>query len=126
MVKDRSYLSTEDAPETIEKGMKRISLWVSLLSMALMISGFILLLLAKNKYLLPGVAAFPIHVFFHLPFRSFDLALMSIGIILLGLLPAARLVLALSVYLFARDVKNVLVGLLVFLELLLSFGLGVG
>ena len=109
--------------DRIEKGMKRISLGVSLLSLMLMVSGFVLLFFSGNTYFLPGTPAFPMESVLSWSPRSLDLFLMSLGIILLGLVPAARLLLAIGAYLLGGDLQNVLVSLVVLLELLLSMRL---
>jgi uncharacterized membrane protein len=49
---------------------------------------------------------------------------MSAGIVVLSLLPILRVLLALSLYLWHRQVLNVLVALVVFIELLVSARIG--
>jgi uncharacterized membrane protein len=49
---------------------------------------------------------------------------MSAGIVVLALLPMLRVLLALSIYLRNRQVLNVVVALLVFVELLMSVRTG--
>jgi hypothetical protein len=107
----------------IEKWMKRISLGVSLLSLAFMISGFVLFFFIENTDSLPGTPAMPLKSILFWSQRSLDLLLMSLGIVLLGLIPAVRLLLAVGAYLLSGDLRNVLIGLVVLLELLLSMRL---
>lgn len=111
------------ATDRIEAGMKKISLVVSFISLMLMVAGFSLLLLNGETYTLPGMGTLPIMQFFSHPFKSMNSSMMSFGIVLLGLLPSVRILLAMWVYLASRDFKNVLVGLVVLLELMVSLRL---
>ncbi len=120
-MKERSSNSRNQGPGPIDKGMRLISLVLSLSALALMVSGFILLLLGEGAYQLPGARALRLSKL--ISWSSPPITLMSLGIVLLSLLPTARILLGIGVYLSSRELKNLLVAAIVLLELLLSLRL---
>ncbi|MBN1221114.1 MAG: DUF1634 domain-containing protein [Anaerolineae bacterium] len=101
--------------------MQRLSLVVSLGSLSLMMGGFVVKLLSGGIILsLPGVSVLPLAMLVHPSPGAVSLDMMSTGIVLLALLPTARVVLALWLYLQRGEVLNILAALIVLLELLLS------
>jgi hypothetical protein len=105
----------------LETTMQRLSLVVSLGGLSLMVGGFVVKLLSGGIILpLPGVSVLPLATLVHPSPGSVSLDMMSVGIVLLALLPTARVVLALWLYLQRWEVLNILAALIVLLELLLS------
>jgi uncharacterized membrane protein len=100
--------------------MKKISLVTSLLGLGLMVFGFMDVLVHGVSLSIPGVAALSPLMIESAPRIPLGLATMSAGIVVLALLPILRVLLALSLYLRNRQVLNVVVALLVFIELLVS------
>jgi uncharacterized membrane protein len=112
------------APGDLEERMQKVSLGVSLAGASLMVAGFVDMLVNEASFSIPGGSILPLPMFIHLTQVPVSLVAMSAGIVLLALLPALRVLLALWLYLRHRDVLNALAALIVFLELLLSIGLG--
>jgi uncharacterized membrane protein len=107
----------------LESKMRTISLLISLVSLVLMGFGFADVLLHGTSLSLPGMAALsPLMI--KTGNISLGLAAMSAGIVLLSLLPIVRVLLALSQYVQSRQMLNILVALLVFIELLVSARIG--
>jgi hypothetical protein len=114
----------QDPPENMETAMQKISLGVSLLSLGLMIAGITLFLLRGNFVAVPGTSVLPASDFIHpLQYRT-TMLIMSAGIILLALLPALRVLMALSLYIRSRVLINILAALIVLIELILSMRTG--
>lgn len=109
------------AQDLLETTMQRLSLVVSLGGLSLMVGGFVVKLLSGGIILpLPGISVLPLATLVHPSPGSVGLDMMSAGIVLLALLPTARVVLALWLYLQRWEVLNILAALTVLLELLLS------
>ena len=106
-----------------EAMMRKVSLIVSLAALGLMIGG-LLVTLADGPHLTSATVALPVSAFWHIAQAPPGLAAMSVGIILLALLPSVRVVLALWLYSRQRLGFDALVALVVLLELLLSMWLG--
>lgn len=104
--------------------MQKVSLVVSLLGLGSMVVGFVEGLSAGIPRSVPGGSVLPLSRLVHLSAAPLSLDLMSAGIVLLGLLPIARVLLALWFYVRRRDVAAVLVALVVCLELLVSIETG--
>ena len=108
----------------LETRMQKISLVTSLLGLGLMVFGFVDVLIHGIPLAIPGMVALSplmIKLGTQIPL---GLATMSAGIMILALLPILRVLLALSLYLRNRQVLNVVVALLVFIELLVSVRAG--
>jgi uncharacterized membrane protein len=86
--------------------------------------GFLEWLIHAGSLSMPGVAALPPMLIGSGARISPSLRMMSAGIVVLALLPIVRVLLALSLYLRNRQVLNVVVALLVFIELLVSVRTG--
>jgi uncharacterized membrane protein len=115
--------SQRASAEGLEAGMQKVSLVVALVGIGLMASGFIKMLFDAAGFDIPGAAALPLGRLITLATSSLGLILTSAGIIVLGLLPAIRVILALGLYLHRRDRFSALIALIVFLELLVSIHL---
>jgi uncharacterized membrane protein len=114
----------KEPKNNLEARMRKISLITSLFSLGLMIFGFVDVLIHGASLSLPGVAALsPLMLKAGRPI-PLGLAAMSAGIVLLSLLPILRVLLALSLYVRNRQVMNVIVALVVFVELLASARMG--
>jgi uncharacterized membrane protein len=111
-------------PDDLEKRMQKVSLGVSLAGVGLMVAGFVDALVNKAPLSIPGGSVLPLSMFIRLSQVPASLVAMSAGIVLLALLPTLRVLLALWLYLRRRDMVNTLAALMVFLELLLSIGIG--
>jgi hypothetical protein len=116
----RSRPSEQEATERLETRMRKVSLVVSVLGLGLMSFGLLDMLVAADGYSLPGASVLPLGILINFPPGSIGLMLASAGVILLGLLPAIRVILALWLYLRFRDLVNTLIAVIVLLELLLS------
>lgn len=113
-----------EATNDLEARMQKISLVISLLGLGLMVFGFVDLLIHGISLSIPGIPAL-----LPLMIKSgtripLSLLTMSAGIVVLSLLPFLRVLLALSVYVRRRQVLNVAVAFLVFMELLVSMRTG--
>ena len=116
--------SKSEPAEGLEARMRKVSLVVSLLGLALMCYGFLETLFSGTAFSLPGHAVLPLKDLLSLPTASLGLVSMSAGVILLSMLPAIRVVLAIWLYLRSRDLLNTAGALVVLLELLASIRLG--
>jgi len=115
---------TSNLPNELEATMQKLALVVSLMGLSLMVSGFVLNWFSGITWSLPGVAVLPLPALLHPQQEALSLDAMSGGIVLLALLPSARVLLALWLYLRQRNLLNVLAALVVFLELLWSMQAG--
>lgn len=114
----------QDPPENMEVAMQKVSLAISVLSLGLMMAGMTLFLLRGNFVAVPGSSVLPASDFIHpLQYRT-TMLVMSAGIILLALLPALRVLMALSLYIRSRVLINILAALIVLVELIFSMRAG--
>ena len=104
--------------------MQRISLLTSVLGLGLMVFGFVLMLIHGTSLAIPGTTALSLPMIKSATRIPPSLLTMSAGIVILALLPILRVLLALSLYLRNRQVLNIVVASLVFIELLLSVRTG--
>jgi hypothetical protein len=111
-------------PGDVEKGMKRASLIVSLVALGLMTAGFLDTLVKPAPLSVPGASVLPFPAWSHLSQSPASLIAMSLGIVLLALLPTVRVALALWYYVRRHDALNTVTALIVVVELLLSIGSG--
>ncbi len=114
----------EESQSDLEAKMQKISLVISLLGLGLMMFGFVDLLIHRGSLSIPGMIALSPQTIRQGTRIPLGLATMSAGIVTLALLPILRVLLALSLYLRNRQVLNVVVALLVFIELLASVRTG--
>lgn len=121
----RSRTSNREPVEMLENRMRKVSLVISLLGLGLMGFGLIDMLVGGDAFSLPGAYALPIGSLTHFPSGLMGLMFASSGVIVLGLLPAIRVILALWLYLRLKDVFSMLVAVIVLSELLLSIRLGI-
>jgi uncharacterized membrane protein len=108
----------------LEARMQKISLVTSLLGLGLMVFGFVDVLIHGVSLSIPGMVALSPPMIKSGGRIPLGLATMSAGIVVLALLPILRVLLAMSLYLRNRQVLNVVVAFLVFIELLLSVRTG--
>jgi uncharacterized membrane protein len=108
----------------LEAKMQKISLLTSLVGVGLMAFGFADFFVHGASLSIPGVAAVSPRLIQSGARLSTSLLAMSAGIVVLALLPILRVLLALSLYLRKRQVLNVMVALIVFVELLVSLRTG--
>ncbi len=110
--------------ETLERQMRRIATAVSVVAVVLMGLGFAHTLLFTDVLSIPGMAALPPQQVLHLGNVAWGLWAMSAGILLLTLLPMLRVLLALLLFLHARDLLDAVIGFIVLLELIVSMRAG--
>jgi uncharacterized membrane protein len=120
----KSEQSEESPMKRLESRMQKVSLMVSLASLGLMCFGLIDMLFSGDSFSLPGVAVVALQRLISLHSAPLGLALVSAGVLLLGLLPAIRVLLAVWLYVRSRNLSGTLVAAVVLLELLLSIRLG--
>jgi uncharacterized membrane protein len=108
----------------IDAKMQKISLGTSLLGLGLMVFGFVDLLVHGTALSIPGMAALSPQMIYSGAQISPSLLAMTAGIAVLALIPLLRVLLALGVYLWNRQVLNVVVALIVFIELVVSIRTG--
>jgi uncharacterized membrane protein len=108
----------------LEAKMQKVSLVVSLIGLGLMGVGFADMLVNKTSLYVPGESALSFSKLVHWTQWPVSLDAMSLGIILLALLPIVRVLLALWVYAHHRDMLDTLVALIVILALLFSMQIG--
>jgi uncharacterized membrane protein len=121
---DRSPSTNANLPTELEATMQKLALVVSLTGLSLMVSGFVIKLFIGMTWSLPGLAVLPLPALAHPLQEPLSLDAMSAGIVLLALLPSARVLLALWLYIRQRNLVNVLAALVVFLELIWSLHAG--
>jgi uncharacterized membrane protein len=108
----------------LEARMQKISLVISLVGLGLMAFGFADFFMHGASLSIPGVTTLSPLLIKSGTRMSPSLLTMSAGIVVLALLPILRVLLALSLYLRNRQVLNVVVALIVFVELLVSVRTG--
>jgi hypothetical protein len=121
---ERPPSSTTEAQNDLEAMMQKVSLGISLVSLGLMVIGFVDMLVNGTSLSMPGVSTPSPLMLMSWPKVPASLVAMSVGIVLLALLPTVRVLLALWLYIHRREMLNSLVALTVFLELLLSVRTG--
>lgn len=104
----------------LETMMKKISVVTSLLGLGLMVFGYADFIARGTPLSIPGGTALSPLLVQSGTRMSLSLLTMSAGIVILALLPILRVLLALLLYLRNRQVLNVVVALVVFVELLAS------
>ncbi len=112
-----------DLARRLELVMRRLSMGVSVVAVALMMAGFGLTLIRYHGAA-PNQPALPPAQLLTGITNDVGLWAMSLGIFLLALLPTARVALALWLFLRSRQRLDTVVSLVVLLELLFSIWLG--
>ncbi len=123
---ESSALEPVKPVEALEQQMQKVSLVLSLLGLVLMAIGLADNLVHGENYFLPGSAALTFGNLIHLRSESLGTFTISLGVIILGLIPGIRVTLALRLYLRLRDLFSICITLAVFMELLASIYLGAG
>ncbi len=103
-----------------ERRMARLSLLASAGALALMVTGFVMLLVSGEPYQLPGARALPLHAMLHPPRPALAVDVMSLGIVLLLVLPVLRIMISVIPFVRQRHWFDAVVTLVVFLELVFS------
>ena len=117
-----AHRTLSGTPEKLEILMQKFSLIISLVALGIMIGGLVGTL-GSGTPVTAATATLPIAAFHHIAQTPLWLATMSIGIVLLALLPCMRVAVALWLYIRRKKVLDILVALIVLLELLLSMWL---
>ena len=104
----------------LETIMHKLSLIVSVTSLLLMIVGLTALVLGGGTLAILGPSVAPLGEMIRLRQHSFALVAMSLGIVLLALLPSVRVFIAAWLYLRRRHWLDMVIALVVLAELLLS------
>jgi uncharacterized membrane protein len=117
-----AYRALNGTPDKLDILMQKLSLIVSLVALGVML-GSLLGALGSGTPVTVSTATLPISAFHHIAQTPLWLATMSIGIILLAILPCMRVAAALWLYIRRKKVLDILVALIVLLELLLSMWL---
>jgi uncharacterized membrane protein len=120
----KTSITIESPPNDLEATMQKLALVVSLVGLALMMGGFAIRFFNHLTWSLPGVSVLPLAMLLHPGTSALGLEAMSAGIVLLALLPTARVLLALWLYLRQRNWLNSLAALVVLVELLISMRAG--
>ncbi len=105
--------------------MQKVSLVFSLAAFGLMIYGFTCSLMTGDSLSFPGHPVPPLQGLILHPSMSLGETWMSVGVLLLGILPSVRVLLALWLYFRSKNLWSTFIALIVLLELLLSLRLSV-
>ncbi|MBI3951550.1 MAG: DUF1634 domain-containing protein [Acidobacteria bacterium] len=115
---------SDKASSDLEAAMRKVSVVVSLVALGLMMVGFVATLMEGASFAVSGDSVVSLSALVRLRGVPMNLLAMNAGIVLLALLPSARVLLAVWLYVRRRDVLNIFVALVVLLELLLSMRTG--
>jgi Protein of unknown function (DUF1634) len=118
-------LSQRDSASRLEARMQKVSLVFSLAAFGLMIYGFTRSLIIADTFSFPGNPFPPLQQLILHPSLSLGETWMSAGVLLLGILPSVRVLLAFWLYFRSKNLWSTFIALVVFLELLLSVRLSV-
>ena len=117
-----AHRTLSETPDKLDILMQKFSLIVSLVALGVMIGGLVGML-GSGTPVTAATATLPISAFYHIAQTPLWLATMSVGIILLAILPCMRVAVALWLYIRRKKALDTLVALIVLLELLLSMWL---
>lgn len=104
--------------------MRRIAGVISVTAVVLMITGFAISFFLHPLPRVPGAPALPASAVWRFQVNDWGMWAMSAGILLLALLPMARVLLAIWMFLRSRDLLDTVVALVVLVELLISMRVG--
>jgi uncharacterized membrane protein len=110
----------EEPKDDLEARMQKVSLLASAIGLGLMVSGFVYLIVSGASLSIPGPSALLPVALKSGVYLPVALAVMSLGIVLLALLPIVRVLLAMWLYGRRRDVLNALAACVVLIELVIS------
>ena len=110
--------------ESLEITMQFLSRLVSLIGIVCMAFGFVRLFIIRGVLILPGDPTLPLPEFLQISHEPLSILAMSVGILMLALLPSFRVLISLFTYIHRKDMVDVLVAFVVFLELLFSIRSG--
>jgi len=83
------------------------------------------MLVGGDAFSLPGADVLPLGSLINFPSGPMGLTLASSGVILLGLLPAIRVIMALLLYLRLKELFSTLIAVIVLLELIFSIRMSI-
>lgn len=115
----------QESAGRLEVRMQKVSLLFSTAAFGLMVYGFIRSWMACPSFSLPGHPLPPFQNLLSRPSISLGLTWMGAGMLLLGMLPSVRVLLALWLYFRSKNLRSMFIALIVLLELLLSVRLSV-
>jgi uncharacterized membrane protein len=115
-----------DVRRHLDRWMRRSSLAISAVAVASMLAGLGEGLVSGSLHGLTRQSAIPVPALLSPAGTPFGLFAMSLGIVLLALLPGLRVMLAAGLYAGRRRVGDALVALVVFVELVVSMLTGRG
>jgi hypothetical protein len=122
-------MKKENLKKTIEASdndslARRVAQILSLSGFGLMAFGFVTMLARQGTISMPGGAALPFPGVLRLAGEPISLAAMSLGILILAIVPATEVMVAEWRFIHRREILNILAALIVLMELLLSIGTG--
>ena len=115
-----------DVRHQLDHWMRRMSFVVSVCAVLAMILGLVDIVATGAQDQFAKAAAIPTSSLWHPAGHPFGIYAMSLGIVLLSLLPGLRVLLAGVLYASRRDLTDAAVALLVLVELLVSMLTGRG
>ena len=113
-----------DVIQDLENKNHTVSMLVSVVALGLMAVGFVAVLIDAHHMILPGPSALPLVEMITTHLILTGLAAMTLGVMLLAVLPAARIFWAIWIYFRARSFLDVLVAIVVLAELFFSASMG--
>jgi len=113
-----------DVIQDLENRIHTISMLVSVVALGMMAIGFVATVIDTRHLILPGTSALPLAQMINTHLILSGLAAMTLGVVLLAVLPAARIFWAIWIYFRARSFLDVLVAIVVLAELFLSASIG--
>ena len=117
--------STPASKVDLEEKMRKVALVISLIGLGLMCAGFLYGLFCHPSFAIPGDAVISFGDLHRWAVPDPSRMAMSAGIVLLGLIPMVRVILACWLYVRAHDRMSAIVALVVLLELIASIRLSV-
>ena len=110
----------------LDKLSQSISRYMSLTAIVLMGVGMGITFYSQRSLFLPGGPSLSLDALYHFGGQPAGLASMSLGILILAIIPISRVVIALGLYLHDHTWVSALIATLVILELVLSIRIGLG
>ncbi len=121
----KSETEQETQTEIEDLSSQRAAQIVSLTGLGLMLVGFLTVLLKQMSLAIPGSASLPVSALVQAAHEPFGLTTMSLGILLLSLVPSLRVLLAEERFIRRREIINILAAGVVLFELFLSIHVGI-
>jgi uncharacterized membrane protein len=115
-----SHKSDQTSTGDLDVAMKLASLVLAVTAVSLMLAGLLWFWAAQGLSSWPGSSVTPLWDFSSIRNLHGPTLAMSIGLVMLCLLPGLRILIALGIYLRRRNFVEVMIAAIVLLELLLS------